>query len=227
MSNEAILSLFKSFHEHHSLKYDLISVNTTPSTQLVYELYEAYYEHVFQKQTKSVVTPDSKQKSAKTLSSVQSSSSSKKRRVSKVPKDDTHMGNQNFPLKDPHTGTPLAEYVHRIFALTSNMIRTMTKPEVTKYLKAYATQYELDTQETYYTKTAISEMRDQLLQAAVELHAFCTPRTVSNLTTDSTISTLERIIVYKELFQYKLQKDQKYDISNILLLKCEVARKNS
>ena len=62
MSSDGILSLYKGFHEHHKLQYDLVSVNTTPPTQLVYELYMSYHNHRLATvtQTKPIVSPEQK-----------------------------------------------------------------------------------------------------------------------------------------------------------------------
>ena len=64
----------------------------------------------------------------------------------------------------------------------------------------------------------------QLTQASVELHANCSPRTVNTSTTHNTIVAMDPIIVYKELFQFELQRDPSFNISNILIQTYEHAR---
>lgn len=67
-------------------------------------------------------------------------------------------------------------------------------------------------------------MREQLTQASVELHANCSPRTVNTSTTHNTIVAMDPIIVYKKLFQFELQRDPSFNISNILIQTYEHAR---
>ena len=134
------------------------------------------------------------------------------------------MENGDYPTKDPHTNDKLSNDVRDIFSLLMNDITTMTKPNVIKYLQAYANQYKLDTAPTYYALTSLTDMRDQLTQAAVELHANCTPKYVSTTTTHNQVLGMDPIIVYKELFQIELQHNSSYNVSNILAIKYDHAK---
>lgn len=220
MSIESIISLIKTFYEHFNIQYDIVTVNTTAPTQHIIDMYEAYHNQMTttHRDTNTVTpTKDHHDSDNENTTSPNQSTSSKKRRVTQVPKDDAHMENRDYPTIDPHTNVSLSNDVQDIFTFKMNDVKKMDKKTVTKYLKAYAMQYNLHTSPTYYQTSSLSEMREQLIQATVELYAFCTPRSVNSNSTDHEIKQMEPILVYKELFQFELQNNPSYDIGNILI----------
>ena len=189
MTGETILLLIKSYYDHCKKEFDLVTVNTTEPIHLVYDLYATYHKHQLKHITSTppIVTPNGKA-THPTVDTPHTSmqqvlpghnskepAPSKKRKVNKVPKNDAHMENRDFPTKDPHTNITLHNIVQDIFLLQLHQIKNMQKPEVIKYLQAYAKQYNLDTSPIYYASTPLTEMCEQLTQVAVELHTNCTP----------------------------------------------------
>ena len=133
------------------------------------------------------------------------------------------MEDGTFPTVDLQSGNILNQTVRDIFSLTAQTIKTMTKNDLDSFLRAYAQQYALPTTDEWYEKTSLFEKREQLLQAAVELHSFNSPRTTNNNTTDDDIQKLEPILVYKDLFQIALTENNDCDIQAILNKKFDVA----
>ena len=157
--------LIKAYNESKT-EYDVAFINTCSKPMLAVEVYD-YISHLKSHSNSThTVTQDSAIKLV--------DSPNKKRKIVLLPPTDVITESNNFPTVDPQTNKSLDPSVQAMYHLKFKDIKKMTQTDMDKFRKAYATQYHLPTNESWYTKTPLTDKREQLLQATVELHSFTT-----------------------------------------------------
>ena len=210
-----VRSLIIRAYNESNTDYDIVFINTCSKPMLAIEVYD-YISHL---KSTSDFTHATMTSATKPIDSP-----NKKRKIVLLPPTDVIMESTNFPTVDPQTNQSLNPSVQDMYHLKYHDITKMPQLEMDKYLKAYASQYHLPTDDSWYSKTSLTDKRDQLVQATIELHSFTTPRTSFSALTNENIQNMDPILVYKELFQIELQQDNEYDIHMVLNMKHDAAR---